>query len=123
VNASYQRRNMVRRSSITANRSTSTVEVLRVVEIIPIRVVEIVPVLVVEMVPVFVVEMVPVFVVEMVPAFAKVGAEITKTNIVDNRMGLTVFIVLLLVIETSGVNGRLEGSPGKLPSGRPLTNN
>ena len=100
---------MLRRSSITAKRSKSTIELLRVVEIIPVRVVEIVPVLVVEMVPVlvvemvpaFVVEMVPAFVVEMVPAFAKVG-ETTITNIVEIRMGFTFFIVLLLGLKTSG---------------------
>jgi hypothetical protein len=101
---------MLRRSSITAKRSNSTIELLRVVEIIPVRVVEIVPVLVVEMVPVlvvemvpaFVVEIVPAFVVEMVPAFAWVGAETTRTNTVEIRMGSTFFIVLLLGLKTSG---------------------
>lgn len=76
---------------------------VRVVEIVPARVVEMVPAAVVEMVPVLVVEMVPVRVVEMVPPFAKVGAEITRTNIVDHMIDLTFFIVLLLVDSISGV--------------------
>ena len=70
---------------------------VRVVEIVPARVVEMVPAAVVEIVPVRVVEMVPVLVVEMVPPFAKVGAAIARTNIVDQMIDLTFFIVLLLV--------------------------
>ena len=64
----------------------------------PVRVVEITPALVVEMVPVLVVEMVPVLVVEMVPVLASAGADKAITNIVDHRMDLRVFMVLLLVI-------------------------
>ena len=64
----------------------------------PVRVVEIVPLLVVEIVPLLVVEMVPVLVVEMVPPLAKDGAAIARTNIVDQMIVLTFFIVLLLVV-------------------------
>jgi hypothetical protein len=66
---------------------------------IPLLVVEIIPLLVVEMIPVLVVEMIPVLVVEMIPDFAKVGADIARTNIVQNMVNLTVFIVLLLMCE------------------------
>ncbi|HET8671922.1 MAG TPA: hypothetical protein VFM05_15285 [Candidatus Saccharimonadales bacterium] len=68
----------------------------------PARVVEMVPAAVVEIVPVLVVEIVPVLVVEIVPPFAKVGAAIARTNIVDQMIDLTFFIVLLLVLLTSG---------------------
>jgi hypothetical protein len=99
------------------------------VEIIPVRVVEIVPVLlvpvaVVEIVPVLVVEMMPLFVVEIVPPFAKLVAERVITSTAAHAMGLMFFIVLLLVVETSGVFGRLGGFAYQaFPLGRPLTNN
>ena len=80
----------------------------------PVLVVEIVPVRVVEIVPVLVVEMVPVLVVEMVPPFAKVGAAIARTNIVDQMIVLTFFIVLLLV--ASYVRGNLVGLKVRLLS-------
>ena len=73
-----------------------------------VEVVEIVPVLVVEIVPVLVVEIVPVFVVEMVPDLAKVVAEIARTNVIVQKIDASFFIVLLLVIQMSGVTGRPE---------------
>lgn len=76
---------------------------IRVVEIVPVLVVEMVPALVVEIVPVLVVEMVPALVVEMMPPLANVGTDMARTNIVDHMMDLRFFIVLLLVLETSGV--------------------
>ena len=79
---------------------------VRVVEIVPVR---LVPAAVVEIVPALVVEMVPVLVVEMVPPLAKTGADIARTNVVEQMINLTFFIVLLLVTETSGVSGRLKG--------------
>jgi hypothetical protein len=61
------------------------------------------PVRVVEMTPVRVVEMTPVLVVEMTPVFAIVGADIAKTNVAAQRMGLIAFIVLLLVFNRQGM--------------------
>lgn len=69
----------------------------RVVEMVPVLVVEMIPVRVVEMMPVLVVEMVPVLVVEIVPPFANAGADIARTNIVDQMIDLAFFIVVLLV--------------------------
>jgi hypothetical protein len=54
------------------------------------------------MTPVRVVEMTPVLVVEMTPVFAIVGADIAKTNVAAQRMGLIAFIVLLLVFNRQG---------------------
>ena len=77
-------------------------------------VVEIVPVLVVEIVPVLVVEMVPVFVVEIVPDLAKAVAEIARTNVIVHEIDASFFIVLLLVIQMSGVTVGLKTSPAEL---------
>ena len=62
-------------------------------------------------VSVFVAEIVPVFVAEIVPDLAKVVAEKATTNIPAKAMDLTFFIVLLLVIETSGVTVGSEDTP------------
>lgn len=77
-----------------------------VVEIVPPRLPEIVPVAVVEMVPVLVVEIVPDLVVEIVPVFPNAGTEAAMTRIPAQTMDLQIFMVLLLVLKTSGA-GRL----------------
>lgn len=66
-------------------------------EIVPARSLEVAPAVVAEIVPVLVAEMVPVLVAEMVPPFAKAGADIARTNMPDNTIGFTFFIVLLLM--------------------------
>ena len=65
-------------------------------EISPVLVAEMVPVLVAEMVPVLVAEMVPLLVPEMRPPFAKAGADIARTNMPENTIGFTFFIVCSL---------------------------
>ena len=76
---------------------------MRVVEIVPRRPAEMVPAAVVEIVPVLVVEIVPVLVVEMVPVLEKLGIDMTKTSIAEQKIHLNVFIDFLLVASTSGV--------------------
>ena len=63
---------------------------------IPLRVVEIVPV--VEMVPVRVVEIVPDLVVEIVPLFGKARLDTAKINKAEQRVHFRVFIWSLLVL-------------------------
>ena len=86
-----------------------TLGAIAVVEMMPVRVVEIVPVRVVEMVPEAVVEIVPVLVVEIVPVLARVVADTVNARVAAHTMYRNVFIILLLVAETSGVHGRLGG--------------
>ena len=69
----------------------------RVAEIVPVRLLEVVPAAVAEIVPVRVAEMVPAFVAEMVPPLPKALAAMVRTNMPDNTITLTFFIVLLLV--------------------------
>ena len=61
------------------------------------------PVLVAAIVPVLVAAIVPVLVAAIVPDLAKEVAEKATTNMPAKAMDLMFFIVLLLVIQTSGV--------------------
>ena len=76
---------------------------MRVVEIVPRRPAERVPVAVVEIVPVLVVEIVPVLVVEMVPVLEKLGIDMTKTSIAEQKIHLNVFIDFLLLQVRQGL--------------------
>ena len=76
-----------------------------------------------EIVPVLVAEIVPVPVAEIVPDLANAVAEIATTNMPAKAIDLT-FIVLLLLVSTSGVTwSALRFSRAKpCPSSRPITN-
>jgi hypothetical protein len=86
---------------------------------IPRLVVGMIPLRVVGMIPLRVPEMVPDLVPEIVPVLANVGTEIVSTNIVARRIGLALFIVLLLVkLNVRGL-GLLKVLPPSYSLGRP----
>jgi len=95
-----------------------------VAEMVPVPVAEMVPVPVAEMVPVPVAEMVPVLVAEIVPDLGNAVAEKATTNMPAKAIDLTFFIILLLLVSTSGVTwSALRFSRAKpYPSSRPITN-